>query len=288
MGKAEVIAANEIYEVAQRRAKAELEKIKNETDSRVGEARATGILQKIAYDEAHNKMIKYATLYQIKQSKSYKKGGMTWEEFCSSIGESRRTVDEIIEEIKPVYDEFSAKLADLINMPFNKIRYLGRAKLAESANFENGCLIFDGQKIQISPENMDEIEAAIDAMKESQKTETDKLKSKIEKLSNNVKKVVQEETKSLVVERNALIEQNKRLMAFDPAEKDHTWSVDQMKIIHETMLEFCGACRRMKMDERIADDMHIQGQVEGLMQTVEKTFRMLRNEWDEKFALFEG
>jgi hypothetical protein len=212
---------------------------------------------------------------------------MTWEEFCSSIGEPWRTVDKIIEDIKPVYDEFSAKLADLISMPFNKIRYLGRAKSAELADFENGCLIFDGQKIQISPENMEEIEAAIDAMKESQKTETDKLKLKIEKLDKNVKKIVHEETKSLEVERAALIEQNKRLKVFDPSDKDHTWSVDQMKIILETMLEFTAACRRMKMDERIADDMHVQGQVEGLMQTVEKTFRMLRNEWDEKFALFE-
>lgn len=288
MSKADVVAANEIYNIAQSRANAELEKLKADTEGLIDEARATGILQKIAYDDAHNKMLKYATLYQIKQSKAYKKGGMTWEEFCVSIGEADRTVDRIIEDIKPVYDEFSAKLADLINMPFNKIRYLGRAKSAELVDFENGCLIFDGQKIQISPENMEEIEAAIDAMKEAQKLENDKLKAKVEKLSSNVKKIVKEETKSLEVERDALIEQNKRLKVFDPAEKDHTWSVDQMKIIQKAMLEFCGACLRMKMDDRIADDMHIQGQVEGMMQTVDKTFRMMRKEWDEHFPLFEG
>lgn len=287
MGKAEVIAAKEIYDVAQQRAKAELEKIRSEMDAVRDESQALGAIKLIDYDLAHKKMLKFAALYQLKEKKEYKKGGMTWVEFCESIDESANAVDKILKDLRPLYEAFSAKLADFLGLPFNKIRYLGQSKSAKLADFKDGCLIFDGQKIPIKPENIDEIEAAIDEMKESQRIESDVLKKDVDKLKNHMEKIVKEETKTLTSERDALIEQNNRLKVFDPADKDHKWSVEQMEIVQKTALEFTAACRRFKMDKRIADDMHIQGQVEGLMSEVAMNFRMLRKEWDEMFPLFE-
>lgn len=288
MGKSDRIAAEEIYKVAQQRANAKLEKMTNEMDAVRDESKALGVLQKIDYDLAHNEMLKYAVLYQVKQDKEYKKGGMTWAEFCEEIGEQKRNADRILKDMKPVYDHFLDKMSNLLGFGLSKIRYLGRSKLDKMSNFEDGCLIFEGAKIPITPENAEEIEAAIDEMKKSRQIETDGLLKEVNKLTKNVDKIVKEETKTLEAERDALVEQNERLKVFDPADKDHEWSVDQMKMVQKTALEFTAACRRMKMDERIADDMHIQGKVEGLMAMVDKNFRMLRNEWDEKFALFEG
>lgn len=288
MGKADVGAADEIYEVAQRRANAELEKMKNEMGAVVDESKALGVLQKINYDSAHNKMFKYAVLYKVRQNKEYRKGGMTWEKFCEAIGEERRSVDRILNDMKPVYDEFSDKLSVLLGMPFNKIRYLGRMKPDNSSGFEDGCLIFDGQKIPIQVENLEEIEAAIDAMKESQQKEADALKTKVKKLSKNIEQAVKEETKALVTERKALLEQVDRLKVFDPKDKDpDTWSIEQIEVIQDLALKFTAMCRKFVIDERIKDELPIQGKVEGHMRTVELAFRELRQLWDTTFDLYE-
>lgn len=177
MENAKIEAASEIYNTAIADADMKIAKVKGEIDAIKDESTAIGILKKIAYDNAHNEMIKYATLYQIKQSKLYKKGGMTWEDFCECVGEQRRNVGRILEDMKPVYDEFQDKLAGLINMPFNKIRHLGRNVSDKNAGFKDGCLLFDGEKIPLTPENREEIEAAIDSMKETHKKKSEDSKA---------------------------------------------------------------------------------------------------------------
>ena len=202
MGKknAEIEAANEIYKMARMEADADIAKLKEEMDAIRDESKALGVLQKIAYDNAHNEMIKYVTLYQIKQSKSYKKGGMTWENFCESIGEQWRNVDRTLKDMKPVYDHFSDKMSDLVGMPLNKIRYLGRSVSDKMSDFENGCLIFDGEKIPLTPENMEQLEAAIDAMKEAHKKElansVTAIKAK-DRVLEAKQKVIQQQEKEL-------------------------------------------------------------------------------------------
>ena len=228
MGDAEINAANEIYEAARKSADIEITEMKKKMDGVRDESKTLGILQKIAYDDAHNKLFKYATLYQIKKSKSYKKGGMSWEDFCPMVtGESHRNINRILEDMRPVYDEFQDKLSCLLGLSFSKIRYLGRANGTSLSRFKDGCLIFDGEEIPLNPENREELEAAIDAMKDAHKKEVED-----SKLATKVKE-------RMVAEKNRTIEkQEKELSKFTkeienrdykPGEKEFIKQMDAQK-----------------------------------------------------------
>lgn len=283
MNRGEIKEVNEVLNDAESKLNSQLAKMENEMGVVREESRALGILHKIEYDEAHNGLLKYAVLYQIKQNKIYRKEGMAWDKFCEAIGENVRNVDRILKDIRPIYDNFSDKLSDLIGLSFNKIRYLGRSISDNLSEIKDGDLVVDGTAIPLLPENKDDIEALIDNIKETHQKEKKTLSEEVKNLKKNVDKIVDEETKSLKVECSALIKENKRLKAFDPEEKDHEWSVEQMQVLESAAYEFAAACRRLKMDERIKDDLHVQAKVEAKMNEVGKLFREVQKEWDETF-----
>jgi hypothetical protein len=282
-----IAAANEIYNIARKDADNDMAALKGEVAALQHEAHALGILQKIKYDQKHNEMLKYVVLFQVKQSKSYKKGGMSWADFCSAMGEQVRSVDRALEDLRPIVNSFSDSLSNLAGVPFNKIRYLGREMSSELVKVSKNELIIDGAQIPLTPDNKDEIEAAIDAMRDTHQAEQKALSTRLEKLEKNKDKVIAEETKALSCERDALVKENVRLKAFDPGEKDHTWSVEQMTAVRDAAVSFTAAVRKFSMDERIADDMHVQGQVEALLAETDKYFRSLRQDWDETFNTYD-
>jgi hypothetical protein len=294
MGKVEVKTMEAIEEAG--RLKGEMERIKlqdklteleNNVEMIRQEAMSDAKIQTTGCNIAFNQLLRYAEFYKVKQAKEYRKQGRTWAEFCSEHGEECRTIDNILKDLRPVYENFSEKISIFLNMPLSKIRYLGKGLSEFSEKFsetEDGALLIDGQKIELTPENKDEIEAAIDAMQETHANETKALKADVKKYKNNAEKMVAEETKALNLERKALIERVDRLEKFAPDDKDpETWMIDQMKVIEKMVLEFDVACRRVVMDERIVDNMPVIGQVEGLMQSVELALKMLRDTWTERF-----
>lgn len=166
---AEVEATKQIYDIARQEADLEMSRLKSEIAAEKEESRFEGILAKIDYDILHNEFLKLAILHQVRQSKEYKKGGKTWDQFCEAHGYPRRTADQLISEIKPLFQEFSAGSAGfmgLLGVTLSNIRLLGKAISAGSAEIENGCLIYDGQKIPLTPEYKEDIEAVIDQIKE--------------------------------------------------------------------------------------------------------------------------
>ncbi|MFA5183317.1 MAG: hypothetical protein WC405_18540 [Syntrophales bacterium] len=163
-------AAKEIYNVAKKEGDVEIARLNSELEAVREESRFEGILDKIDYDIAHNEFLKILTLYRVKQTKDHRKGGKTWDEFCDAHGYPRRTADRLIEEIKPLFGQFSAKLAGLSGIGFNNIRLLGKSVSANLAEIEDGCLIYGDQKIPLTPEYKDDIEAIIDQIKEEAET----------------------------------------------------------------------------------------------------------------------
>ncbi|MCX5828733.1 MAG: hypothetical protein NTV58_12160 [Deltaproteobacteria bacterium] len=159
-------AAKEIYNVAKKEGDVEIARLNSEIEAVREESRFEGILDKIDYDIAHNEFLKVLTLYRVKQSKDYKKGGKTWDEFCDAHGYVRKTADRLIEELKPLFGQFSDKLSGLSGIGFNKIRLLGRSVSDNLSGIDDGCLIYGDQKIPLTPEYKDEIEAVIDQIKD--------------------------------------------------------------------------------------------------------------------------
>lgn len=168
MGKAEAKAVEEVYTLARQHADAEMAKLRGEIDAIREEAQALGVLQKIEYDLAHNQMLKYVVLHRIKQAKEYRKGGLTWAQFCDAIGEPVRSIDQILAEIRPLVVGFSAKLADFTGMDFNKIRLLGRCISADSAEItEDGMVLIAGERIPLTPDHRDDLQAALEQVIET-------------------------------------------------------------------------------------------------------------------------
>jgi hypothetical protein len=164
---AQVTAGNEIYKIARQEADNEMTRLKSEIEGISEESRYEGILAKINYDILHNEFLKLAVLYRVKQSKEYKKGGKTWVEFCNAHGYPQRTADRLLEEIKPLLEEFSAGQAGflgLLGITFNKIRFLGRSVSANLAEIKDGCLVYDDQLIPLDADHKDDIEAVLDQL----------------------------------------------------------------------------------------------------------------------------
>jgi len=176
---AEAEAASQIYQVAKAEAEQQLTAMREEMDAVRVESQAAGAIQAIDTTIAFQEFLKAITLQRIKQNKEYKKGGMTWVEFCESLGLAWRTVDLMLEDIRPIVETFSAKIADFTGMPFSKIRLLGKQISANLAEIENGCLIYGDESIPLTPEYRDDIQALIDRISEESREKVEEAEAQL-------------------------------------------------------------------------------------------------------------
>jgi hypothetical protein len=272
----EISAELKIWKEAEAHYKEELAKLESEIEGKVEEARAIGVFKKMAYDQAHNETFKYAMLYKVKKEKAYKNDGMTWEGFCKTIGEERRRVDDVLKDMKPIYERFSADAAGLLGLPFNKIRYLGNRIPADSAGFDKNALIIDGIKIPLSADNKDEIEAAIDALKESnirQKEDHEaKLKAK-DRVLEEKERVIQRQEKDL-----AKYKKEVKARGFEPGEEDFIIEMESMKTFIVGL--------ELKMDSRNFPQDHTALMRAAYIETLGHAARVFRAYYDEAVDLF--
>lgn len=176
----DVIAANEIYEAGKRTAEAEIARLKEYAQAAPLDHQAIGEMRMLSYQREHIEMLELLVIYRVKVSKDYKKCGMTWEQFCDAIGKKVRTLDTLIAGIRPAYETVSAKLAAFAGIDAKKIKYLGRAILANSAEIKNECICYGGEKIPLTPAHHDEIQSLLE------KIESD-LKQQIENAQSDAK-----------------------------------------------------------------------------------------------------
>lgn len=191
---AQVEAANEIYKVAREQADGEIARLREEMDAVRQESFAMGAIKAIDANIAYNEFLKLMTIYRIKQQKDYKHGGMTWEQFCDANNITRRTIDLIIDEVKPVFESFSANLADLCGMPINKIRLLGRSVSANLAEIRDNAIVYGDEIIPLTPDHADDIQALIERINE----DTGKIKDELTAQKKAFDRVQADTRKSMV------------------------------------------------------------------------------------------
>ena len=277
---ADVMAAEEIYDAGRR----DLEKVMTSMGSVRDEAEAMGILKTLQYQDAHNEMMRYAVLYKVKQTKEYKNGGMTWDEFCEKNGESSRNVNRILKDMRPIYDKFSDKASCLVNIPLSKIRYLGRTVSDNVTDFEGDDLVVDGRKIPLTPENKDEVEAVIESLRDAQKEEKKRLNSEIRTLRREKKSALDEAEKGFRSERDALLEKIEDLEKYKPEDRDRAWFEKFFRELHSTAVSFEAACRKFMTEnkESVIGDREFQGKIIGMMEFMEGTFTDLRDDFERE------
>lgn len=174
-----VDAATSVYQKARGEVDQQLAAMREEMESVRQESFAIGAIKAFDANIAQNEFMKILTLYRIKQAKDYKSGGLTWKEFCDSLGVPDRTIDRMIEDARPLFESFSANLAEICGMPFNKIRLLGRSVSANLAEIQNNCLIYGEESIPLTPEYRDDIQALIERIGEDAKEKVDEAEAKL-------------------------------------------------------------------------------------------------------------
>lgn len=172
-------ASQEIYALAQADAEQKLTAMREEIEAHREESYGMGALHAIEANIAYNELLRVITLHRVKQSKLYKQGAMTWDQFCEARGLTRRTVDLILEDIAPVVNSFSANFSGFVGMPLNKIRMLGKQVSANLANFENGCVVYGDESIPLTPEYRDDLQALIERIGEEAKEKIETLEATV-------------------------------------------------------------------------------------------------------------
>ncbi len=200
MEKAQIDPAEEIYEIARKDAGEDLKRMENKIDALKDESFSLGVLKKIQYDNANNRLLEHAVLFKVKKEKEYKKGGMTWMQFCETLGLNVRSVDRALKDIRPLVENFSDKMTDLAGINFNKIRYLGRSTSANVSKISQKGIEIDDRIIPISEEYRDEIEAYIDDLKAAETKIRSEKKEQIkakERVIQNLHKTIENQAHDL-------------------------------------------------------------------------------------------
>lgn len=137
-----------------------------------------GFIRRGVHDQSYSKLVECLAFYRVKEEKLYKTvvgTNGTWEGFCRSVNRSERTIDGYLLDLRGILAEFSADFAEIFQMPFSKIRFLGQmvsAGSAEIAEIEGEKTLIVGQvKIPLKPENKEALEDLIDELKQAQKAE---------------------------------------------------------------------------------------------------------------------
>lgn len=179
IGDERVEATQEIYRVAREQADQEMAKLREQIDSIRQESFAMGAIKAFDTNIAQNEFLKIMALYRIKQAKDYKSGGFTWKEFCEAIGVPDRTIDRMIEEAKPYFEMFSAGVAEIAGLPFNKIRQLGKTISANGAEIKDNCLVYGDETIPLTPEYRDDIQALIERIGDEAKEKLEEAEAQL-------------------------------------------------------------------------------------------------------------
>ena len=172
-------AAEQIHALAKADADKQLEEMKGQIESIREESQALGALTAIEANIAYNELLRAVTLKRIKESKEYKAGGLTWDAFCDALGQPRRTVDLMLEDLRPVIESFSANFAGFCGMPFSKIRMLGKQISANLAGIENNCLVYGDESIPLTPDHADDIQALIERISDDAKNKLEEAEAQI-------------------------------------------------------------------------------------------------------------
>lgn len=188
----DVKVSKEIYAIARQEADLEIEKLKQEVQAGRDDGFAIGSIKTNKAYRDYCNFMDALMLYRVHKNKTYKKNGLTWEKFCEAVGYARRTAEEIIDQVSPIFDSFTANFAVLSEVNLNDIRWLGKNKPADFAGFsEDGKYLIDGEeRIPATPED---ITAYVKNLQETHKKEKDdaieKLKAK-EKVLADKEKVI--------------------------------------------------------------------------------------------------
>lgn len=212
-----------------------------------------GALKKCAMDKAYNDLFTALILHRAKESRSYKEEGLTWDEFCESVNIPRRTADQILEDIRPIVDRFSAGFADFSGLKLNEIRRLGCAVSADLAEITTTGIVYEGEVFEYKKEDLKELldrfEGSYKARLEDQKRQAEEDRKRVEEEKQRLERE-NAEFSAAVNELNSRVKEFERLYPED----DRHW-VSANRQIHASLYEpFLAELRAFVMNDRVVNN----------------------------------
>jgi len=171
----------------------ELTEVVEQIPATTNAAEVLGIVKTAQMYGSFSKAMIYQQLSHVKEAKAYKALGMTWAEYCKSIGMEQTTVDRNLKDLRPLMEAFAGDFQRVSGIPLKRLRKLGTQMQGGQAAFEGDVLTIGKRQIALSDENFEEIEEAIDEVNEKLKEERAKTRAKTELLKAAEEKLVKDE-----------------------------------------------------------------------------------------------
>lgn len=164
-----VSEAAESTEVMKRESEKSMVSMQREKEDAIANVyEMAGKIKSTSFNKAQAEFFELLMLKQVKDAKEYReKFGMTWEQFCDYVGVNRRTIDNILIDLKPFKVEFLAKFANFAGFPINKIKYLEEPILASVAKIEGNEIVYMGERIPFEPEYRDDFQSLLETLAEN-------------------------------------------------------------------------------------------------------------------------
>ena len=224
-------------------------------------------------------------LRDVKEQKIYKgvPGIGTWEKFCENAGLCRRKVDEDLLNLQAFGEEFLGNVS-ILRVGYRELKQLRQLTASGEFSVTPEALLIGEERIPLDGDHNDELADAIEKIIQ----EKDAIRQRVDKLEKDVAGVVKEETRGLKAERDALNKEVRRLKPFDPAEKDRSWSVEQMAEICGHSDALSTAIYKFILDPRLKGDHQLIAEINGYIMASENELRDLRDRFETEFDIYGG
>jgi len=256
------------------------EKIKQEREE--GIAYINRLVGRMETANMVGKLMSVSTLMWLREIKSEKlyrslETGGTWDTFCEYIGQSRRHVDEQLQNLSAFGSSF-LKMAQSMSIGYRELRKLRTSITDGNMVIDDGMVVFEDERIPLTPDYRDDLQGALEQIVESKI----KLRNELEKERTEREKLIKAQTRGLETERDALVKEVQTLKKKIPEDKDYSeWAVDQIKMLEDQVTKFAWACQGMIADPQLEKDHVSQGKIYGMFDAMEAELADIRKRFDE-------
>lgn len=156
------------------------EKQQQERETLIAEAsRLTGRVEALSFMSKVAHGASLITLKEIKESGVYKQisGIKTWEEYCKSIGYSRRYIDEQLENLSTLGDSL-LELTSTFKLGTKDLRQLRKEVKSGQLEIKDESVVIDGEVIPL--DDKDELRDALDTLLKSKYKEIEEKDKELE------------------------------------------------------------------------------------------------------------
>lgn len=202
------------------------------------------MLGRIETSDLFGKLAQCATfvwLKKVKDSKVYKDlpGIGTWESFCNQLGKSRRSVDDQLQSLDIMGEEFLARACQF-SVGYKDLRKLRKRITDGEISIDDKTVIIAGEQIPLDPDHTEDIEAAIESILDDKNNQIEDGEATLRAKD----RVLAEKEKVINKQEVELAKNQKQLEArgFEPGEENFIRDMENLKTMIVGM--------ELKMDPR--------------------------------------